>query len=389
MYKPHTWVEINFDAMGNNLDIIKNKLTPNNKLMAVVKADAYGFGAVEVSRYLMAKGVSALAVSVLSEGIELRRAGISIPIIIFNYIPEDNCDLVLHYNLTPTIYSCSFAQALNQSASRWGKQLDVHINVDTGMSRLGVLSSELDNLLNCLKNYRYLNVSGVYSHFAVADFNDTTYTQVQHQQFANDVEKVREAGFKNVITHMANSAAILRGIAIERDFVRIGAAMYGFYPDNNMQDLWLKEEISPVLTMKTVIAHVKTLPKDVYVSYGCTYKTSKETVVATLPVGYADGYRRALSNKAEVLISGKRAPIIGTVTMDQCMVDVSHIKDVEVGDEVILCGCQGREQITMAEMAGWTDTINYEFSCLINRRVPRYYLKNGKLLVNRGHLDNL
>ncbi|QOR34039.1 alanine racemase [Clostridium sp. 'deep sea'] len=389
MYKPHTWVEINFDAMGKNLDIIKNKLNNNNKIMAVVKADAYGFGAVEVARYLTAKGVSALAVSVLSEGIELRRAGISIPIIIFNYIPEDNCDLVLHYDLTPTVYSCSFARALNASASRWGKQVDIHLNIDTGMSRLGVLSSELDTLLGCLKNFKYLNVSGVYSHFAVADFNDTGYTQTQHQQFNKEVEKVKSAGFKNVVTHMANSAALLRGIAVERDFVRVGAAIYGFYPNNKMQNLWMKEKIIPVLTMKTVVAHIKTLPKDVYVSYGCTYKTAKETVVATLPIGYADGYRRILSNKAEVLIGGRRASIIGTVTMDQCMVDVSHIKDVEVGDEVVLCGCQGREVISLAEMAEWTETINYEFPCLINRRVPRYYLKNNKLLVNRGHLDNL
>lgn len=389
MYKPHTWVEINFDAMGKNLDVIRSKLPDKCSVMAVVKADAYGFGAVEVSRYLIAKGVSALAVSVLSEGIELRRAGISGPILVFNYIPADNCDLIMHYNLTPTVYSPAFARELNKTAKSWGKPIDVHVNIDTGMSRLGVISKGLDNLLNCLHDLPFIKVAGVYSHFAVADDNDVTYTMTQYKLFKEIVAKINLSGYNDAVIHMANSAAMLRGIAIDCDYIRVGAALYGFQPDENMQDLWFQTKLEPVIAMKTVIGHLKTLPAGVPVSYGCTYITSGKTKVATLPVGYADGYRRILSNKAEVLIRGQRAPIIGTVCMDQCMVDVTDIEHVEVGDEVVLFGSQKRQQITLAEMAEWCNTINYEVPCLINRRVPRYYIKHGKTLVNRGHLDNL
>jgi len=389
MYYPHTWAEIDFDAMGYNLQLVKNNLPGHSEVMAVVKADAYGFGAIEVSRFLVSQGVNLLAVSVLSEGIELRRAGISTPILVFNYVPESNCDMILHYDLTPTIYSLEFARTLNKTAQQWNKVVKVHLNIDTGMSRLGLLGRHLERFIKEMKKLTFLEIDCVYSHFASADIPSEALTNQQYTAFLAIVQNMRDNGWPKIRTHMANSAAFLRGIAVECDYVRVGAAIYGFYPSDISNYTSFGSELRPVITLKTVVGHIKTLDAGVPISYGCTYRTKGETRIATLPVGYADGYRRILGNRGEVLINGKRAPVVGVVCMDQCMVDVNGIEDVRVGDPVVLFGTQDQNTISLDEIAAWCETINYEIPCLINRRVPRYYLMNGRQLVKRDHLDNL
>lgn len=389
MYRPHTWVEIDLNNIQYNLNLIKSKLKNGSKIIGVVKADAYGFGAVEISRFLAANNVDMLAVSVLTEGIELRRAGITLPILLFNYVGVDNYDLLLHYDLTPTVYSLPFALKLNDVAKSWGKVIDVHLNVDTGMHRLGVLIKELPRFLDKIKRCEYLNLKGVYSHFSTADESDLSYTNNQLEQFIKAKNIVSKLGFKNIEFHIANSAAIMRDIACGYDYVRIGAALYGFNPSEKMGYGNLDSPLKNSLTFKTLIGHLKTLPKGAAISYGATYITHKDTKVATLPIGYADGLRRSLSNVGEVLIRGQRARIIGTVAMDQCMVDVTNIENVKVGDEVVVIGKQGQDEITLANVAKLNNTISYEVPALINRRVPRYYIKDNKTLVVRGHVDNI
>src|SRR6056297_788550 len=389
MYKPHTWVEIDLDNIKHNLNLIKAKLTNGSKIIGVVKADGYGYGSIEIARFLAANNVDMLAVSVLTEGIELRRAGITLPILLFNYVGVDNYDLLIHYDLTPTIYSLPFALKLNEVAKSWGKIMDVHLNIDTGMHRLGVLLKDLPNFLEKIKSCTYLNLKGLYSHFSTADENDLTYTKYQLSQFIKAREIILSLGFDKVEFHLANSAAMMREVAVGYDYVRVGAALYGFNPGENLNQGNLDAPIKSSLTFKTLIGHLKTLKKGAAIGYGATYITTKNTRIATLPVGYADGLRRSFSNMGEVLIRGQRARIVGTIAMDQCMVDVTGIKGVKVGDEVVIIGKQGNEEITLTDLAKLDNTISYELPALINRRVPRYYLKNNKVLVVRGHVDNI
>ena len=389
MYKPHTWVEIDLDNIKHNLNLIKAKLTNGSKIIGVVKADGYGYGSIEIARFLAANNVDMLAVSVLTEGIELRRAGITLPILLFNYVGVDNYDLLIHYDLTPTIYSLPFALKLNDVAKSWNKIMDVHLNIDTGMHRLGVLLKDLPNFLEKIKSCTYLNLKGLYSHFSTADENDLNYTKYQLNQFIKAREIILSLGFDKVEFHLANSAAMMREVAVGYDYVRVGAALYGFNPGENLNQGNLDAPIKSSLTFKTLIGHLKTLKKGAAIGYGATYITTKNTRIATLPVGYADGLRRSFSNMGEVLIRGQRARIVGTIAMDQCMVDVTGIKGVKVGDEVVVVGKQGNEEITLTDLAKLDNTISYELPALINRRVPRYYLKNNKVLVVRGHVDNI
>ncbi len=389
MYRPHTWVEIDFDCMAYNLNLLKEKLKKGAKIIGVVKADAYGFGAIEVSRFLVAQGVDMIAVSVLTEGIELRRAGITVPILIFNYVGIDNYDMLFHYNLTPTVYCWPFAKALNSIAQSWDKKINVHINIDTGMSRLGVMMKELPDFLKQMEMLEYLNVEAMYSHFSTADSDDLTYTNSQQAKFEQAKRVASEYGYQDIHFHIANSAALMRSIACDYEFVRIGAALYGFNPKENMLGNQLSAPLKSTLTFKTLIGFMKKVEKGIAVGYGATYVTKRETVIATLPVGYADGVRRTLSNRGEVLVRGQRAKIIGIIAMDQLMIDVTDIQNVKTGDEVVIIGKQGHDEISLAEVAKMTDTISYEVPALINRRVPRYYMKNDRAMVVRGHIDNL
>lgn len=389
MYKPHTWVEIDLDNMAYNLELLKEKLKNGSKIIGVVKADAYGFGAIEISRFLVSQGVDMLAVSVLTEGIELRRAGITIPILLFNYVGVDNYDLLFHYDLTPTVYSLPFALKLDEIAKSWNKVINVHLNVDTGMHRLGVLIENLPKFLQELKKCSYLNLKGVYSHFSTADEKDLTYTKKQLDKFIEAKEMVLKAGFSNVELHIANSAALMRDIAGGYDYVRIGAALYGFNPSEKMGRGKLREPLKNTLKFKTLVGHIKSLEEGAAISYGATFITERKTRVATLPIGYADGLRRSLSNIGEVLIQGKRAKIIGSIAMDQCMVDITDISSAKIGDEVVVIGKQGNDEISLTDIANLNNTISYEIPALINRRVPRYYNKNKRVLVIRGHVDNI
>jgi alanine racemase len=389
MYTPHTWVEVSFDNMAYNLNLLKEKLNTNTRIIGVVKADAYGFGAVEVSKFLVSFGIDMLAVSVLTEGIELRRAGIKVPILIFNYVGIENYDMLFEYDLTPTVCSLPFAKELNRVASLSNRVKKIHINIDTGMTRLGVAIEDLSSFLKELKVLGNLEIEGVYTHFSCADMDDDEYTNNQIDKFKQSCEMIQQVGIEGVSLHIANSAAVMKEIGCNYDFVRIGAAMYGFNPKENMLRCKLSKSLRGALSFKTIVGHLKRVKANTGVSYGATYVTNKDTIIATLPVGYADGVRRLLSNKGQVLINGQRANIIGTIAMDQMMVDVTDIKSVKVGDEVVIIGKQGDEEITLGDVAKLSDTISYEIASLISRRVPRYYIKKDKLFVARGHLENL
>lgn len=358
-------MEIDLTAYINNLMFFSRKLSPT-KVMAVVKSNAYGHGAIELSRVAIENGINKLAVAFVEEALELREAGVKIPIIVFNYFDPEYSKEVLANDLTITIYS---EQQFKRIKERVPEGLKVHLNVDTGMRRLGPDVESALKLAKDIVDSGYF-LEGVYTHFAVADERDESFSLRQLRDFRRFLESIRKIGITIPIIHVANSAGALRFNCSEFDYARIGIASYGLQPSEAFQI----NELEPVLSWKSVVSYVKKLKKGDSISYGRTFIARKEMTVATVPVGYGDGYNRKLSNRGEVLIGGKRCKILGRVCMDQFVVDVSHLsKKPKIGDEVVLIGKQGEERITVEEIAKLIDTINYEVTCTITSRVPRIY----------------
>lgn len=328
--------------------------------MPVVKANAYGHGAVQLARAAERAGIDYFAVAFLEEAIELRKHGISKDILVFNYVEPDMLHIAQQNNITITLYS--WEQLWKYTKQIWRPK--VHIKIDTGMRRLGVMTDEAKDFLNAARKAGF-DVEGAYTHFAVADSldeEDVQFTKEQAQQFEKLDLDVR-------IKHVCNSGASVSKVVNCFDYVRVGIASYGLQPSDSVYS----NELKPVLTWKSVVSHVKTIQPGDSVSYGRTFKAFMEMKIATIPVGYADGYWRHLSNKGYVLIHGEKCPIVGRVCMDQFMVDVSHLDDVKIGDEVVLIGKQGNNTITAEEIAKLVGTINYEVTCRISERVPRKY----------------
>lgn len=372
-----TWVEVDLDALQNNLENVRQFLPETVKILAVVKANAYGHGAVKVASFFQDK-VDYLAVAATDEALEIRKSGVNCPILILGHIPYGDYDKIIQYNITTTISDMTEAKLLSEAAGRKNVKAKMHIAVDTGMSRIGFDTS--DSSLETIKEISLLpnvEIEGVFSHFAAADMLDKTYTQMQIKAFDDFVLKLKENGIEPEITHLYNSAAIA-DLDSSYNMVRQGIILYGLNPSDEVEFKNIKTP-TPVMSMKTHVVQVKTLPADVCVSYGCTYKTTKPTRVATLCAGYADGVPRALSNNAEVIIKGKLAPIIGRVCMDQFMVDVTDIEDVQCGDTATIFGTDGDLTISVDDIARKIGTIGYELICNINSRVTRVYLKNGKV----------
>lgn len=363
-----SWVEIDTDALAANVRQIKNMIGVDVTLMAVVKADAYGHGAVLVSRTALLNGASFLGVSSIYEALELRDAGIEAPILIMNYTPTYMARQAIQHNLTLTLYDLSMARSYDRIARESGKRLKVHIKLDSGMGRLGATASETIPLFRHLIAFHNLDIEGIYTHFSVAD-EDPTYTAEQLKSFRSIVRPIQATtGLKVTYLHAANSAATIAYPESHLDMVRTGIAMYGLHPSEHVT---LPDGFEPVMTWKTVVAQVKTLPAEHPVGYGNTYITRREERVAVLPVGYADGFRRAPKSWGEVLIHGQRAPVIGRVSMEKLVVKVSHIREVAIGDEVVLMGRQRNATITAEEVARRIDTINYEVVTSILPRIPR------------------
>ncbi|HOC08011.1 MAG TPA: alanine racemase [Bacillota bacterium] len=372
------WMEVNLDNLAYNIRQIKNNIKAPASIMGIVKADGYGHGAVEISRVLLEEGVQRLGVAVLDEGIALRQEGIDVPILVLGYTPPQLFNKVLEHRITPTLYNYEDALKLSELASKNGSSVKVHLKLDTGMGRIGMIPGQdsLDMVSNIYAPPG-IKIEGIFTHFSVADEKDKTYTREQFKKFTGFVNALKERGIDIPLRHAGNSAASIDLPETHLDMVRPGVILYGLYPSDEVEKG--KLSLKPLASLKTVISHVKTVPPGTSVGYGRKYISAGERVIATLPIGYADGYTRLLSGKASVLVHGTRAPLAGNICMDQCMIDVTGIDGVKVGDEVVLMGSQGEETITAEELASLLGTINYEIVCLIGKRVPRVYIKDGKV----------
>jgi alanine racemase len=388
LHRP-VWAEIDLDNVAHNIREFQRIIPPQTQIMAVVKADAYGHGAVEVAQAALQAGANRLAIAILEEGIMLRKAGISAPIHILGISAPGTEKAVVAYDLIPTIGTIESALNFSDIGKSLGKTIAFHLKLDTGMGRIGLRLDQLPGFLSLLRYLPNLEMEGVCTHFAKADEADKTYTDKQLNLYKQGLNLLKEAGFTPRIRCLANSAAAIEVPESLFDMVRIGISLYGLYPSGEVDRTRIK--LKPVMSWKAKVAHVKTLPPGEAVSYGGMFITQRPTAAATIPVGYADGYRRRLwKTGGHVLIKGQRAPIIGRVCMDMFMVDVTDIDSrsfpklresaqVAVGDEVVLIGTQGEETVSADEMAAKLETINYEITCLVGKRVPRVYLQGGKI----------
>ena len=369
----NTRVKIDLDAIAHNFDAVWAKA--GVPVMAVIKADAYGHGAIPVARLLQDK-CAFFGVSSMLEAMELRQAGLTTPILILGQTPVQAFSTAVREGIRPTIFHYEAALALSEAAQAAGITAPFHFAVDTGMSRIGFQATEEDaDICAKIAALPGIRAEGIFSHFATADCADLSRARKQAERFDYFCTLLHDRGVEIPIRHMNNSAGLMN-FGTHYEMVRSGIVTYGMYPSDEVDPRLLP--IRPVMQWITRVAYVKTLPAGRQISYGGTYTTTKETVVATLPVGYADGYRRSLSGIGHVLIHGKKAPVLGRVCMDQIMVDVTDIPGVKLDDTAVLIGCDGDEEITVDAMAAATGTINYEIVCGLSRRIPRAYYQDGK-----------
>ena len=372
-----TWAEVDLDAIAHNIKEIRKITNPNAKIMAVVKADAYGHGFLEVAKTLLENGADRLAVAVLQEGKQLRSRGVTVPILILGASGEEAVEDLINFDITPSVSTYEFAKALSYEAERKEKVTKIHIKIDTGMSRIGFLAGEnneeiVDEIIKISK-LPYIGIEGIFSHFATSDEYDKSYTLLQYGRFMDVCNRLEEKGLNIPIKHICNSAGIMMYPEMHLDMVRPGVILYGMYPSDEVDKSRL--DLIPAMTLKSTITHIKEVEPGRGVSYGKEYITDKKTKIATVPIGYADGYLRKLAKHGKMIVDGVKVPIIGRICMDQCMIDVTNVHNIDKGDEVIIFG---REGVTVDDLAEWLETINYEVSCVIGKRIPRIYTKDGK-----------
>lgn len=371
-----TLAVVDLDAISHNLSTLRSLLPPSVAICAVVKADAYGHGAVPVSKELEAQKVDAFGVATIEEGLELRRAGIQRPIMVLGY-GFSGIEAAQEHGLAPVIYSPGTARRISEAVRQMKKPLSVHLKLDTGMGRLGLLEDQWAFALEELLGNPWIRLEGIATHLSSAE-SDPDFTRAQLHRFEEALEKVRRVcGVGQQRIHVANSAGSLNHPESLYDMVRLGLLLYGAYPEPGLKD---KVLVRPAMTFKTQVLYVKSLPAGSPVSYGQTYHTKRASRIATVAAGYADGYRRDLSNRGWVLIRGCRAPVVGNVTMDLTMVDVTDVPGVSEGDEVTLFGPAGGSCLPVEELAEEIGTISYELLCAVSRRVPRVYAKGGKVV---------
>lgn len=366
-----TWVEIDLSAIAGNTRRIAQIVGPQVRILASLKADAYGHGAIKVAHTVLHNGASMLGVATVSEATPLRQAGVRAPILVFGYTPPWQMREAVHLGLTITLYTLEAAQALSRAAVSLGRTAKAHVKVDTGMGRLGIRAEELQEvvqLVTAIVDLPGLELEGIFTHFASADSSDLAHARMQLARFKRVLQALEETGLRPALIHAANSAALLSLPESRFDMVRPGIALYGLDPS---EDVRLPRGFRPALSFKTQVSLVKSVPAGECISYGCAYTTERPMMIATLPVGYADGFRRGPANWGSVLIHGQEAPLLGRVCMDQCMVDVSHIAQVRIGDEVVLIGRQGQASLTAEQVAKRLGTIHYEVVSEILARVPR------------------
>lgn len=378
MLPKRVYAKINLDNIQKNIKAVISKFGKDVTVMGIVKANAYGHGAVEVAKTLVEAGAGMLGVAAIDEAIELRENGIDAPILILGQIFRQDYATAIENDVTCTVIDVVTAQGLSAKALELGKKASVHIKIDSGMGRIG-FQPDNDGEMSIKSIFALdgLNVDGAFTHFACADAVDKTSVNAQKKKFLDFTDKLISEGYKFPVRHMYNSASVMELDGYCGEMVRCGIMLYGLYPSDEINKEF---ELLPALEFKSNVSFVKTVKKGFAVSYGSTYVTDKDMKIATVPVGYGDGYPRYLSNKGEVLIKGTRCKILGRVCMDQFMVDVTHLSDVQIADEVTLVGTDGTETITVDDVSDADYRFNYEFCCLITPRVPRVYIKNGKVI---------
>ena len=364
------WVEVDLENIKFNLNQVKKNIPEDTKIMAVVKADAYGHGVLPVAKAALEGGADRLAVALPEEGKELRENDFKLPIQILGEVLPNQIPILVENDLIPTISKLDTVQKLNELAEKKDIIKKVHVKIDTGMGRIGVFPDDAINFIKKVDSYDNIDIEGIMTHFAKADEEDKSYTYKQWERFQSVIDKLKEIDIKIPIKQAANSATIIDLPEFSLNMVRPGIMMYGLRPSHEVDESF---KLKPALSWKAKIVYLKEVPPGTGISYGTTYVTKRKAKIATIPMGYADGFSRLLSNKGEVLINGKRAPIRGRVCMDQFMVDVTDIDNVNIGDELVLIGKQGNDELTATEMADLIGTINYEITCDITKRVPRVY----------------
>jgi len=365
-----TYIEVDLDAIAHNVRTFKAFIGPSVELFAVVKANAYGHGLVPVVQTVLRHGVSRLAIGRLSEGLQLRQAGITAPVLALCYLMPDELRIAVERDLVPTVGEMESALVVAALGVARQKPVPVHVKIDTGMGRYGVMPGQAVSFFNQIATLPGLVVEGIFTHFATADERDKTFAREQFQIFQDVLAELSAAGHPLPLLHAANSAAALDLPETHLDAVRSGLALYGMYPSNDVSHAL---PLKPALTLKSHVASVRQLPAGASISYGRSYITPRPMTVALVPIGYGDGYHRLLSNRGAALINGRRAPIVGRVCMDQVVVDVSGCGPVTLNDEVVLIGQQGDERITAEEIAGWAETISYEITTALLDRLPRFF----------------
>ncbi|WP_053359778.1 alanine racemase [Clostridium sp. IODB-O3] len=380
------WAEIDLDALAYNMKNIKS-LAEDKEVIAVVKADCYGHGAIDTAPVLLENGASRLAVAVLTEGIELRKAKITAPIMILGYTPEYLGEELITYDIEQTVYSLEYAQNLSKTALSLNKKAKIHIALDTGMGRIGFIPNETSlKEVSEICSLPGLDVIGMFTHFSTADEENKDYTLEQFDKYMNFLHELSKLNISIPLKHVSNSGAIMDMPETFKDLdgVRAGIILYGYYPSHEVK----KENLSlkPALTIKAKVAHVKEMDENMYISYGRTFKTKRKSIIATIPIGYADGYSRLLIPGAKVIVNGKLVPIVGRICMDQCMIDVTDAGTVKTGDEVIILGQFENLKINADDYAQILGTINYEVLCMFKHRIPKVYIKNNKPVIVRNYI---
>ncbi|MCL1878751.1 MAG: alanine racemase [Defluviitaleaceae bacterium] len=381
------WAEINLTNLTHNLTMLKKHITKDVNVIGIVKADGYGHGAVPVANALLSAGVRSLGVATCEEGVQLREHGITVPILVMGFTPEPLLPYAIEHNLTQTVFTADGAKVLAEQSAVYDKRTTVHIEIDTGMRRLGFMPEDIETICEVARHPN-LFLEGIFTHFATSDAIEEGFMLEQQVRFEGMLEEISKRGLDIPIKHMANSGALSQTLRADGKFstdaqkkkllldaVRPGIMLYGHAPSAEMSQTCMNLDLKPVMRLMTQVSMVKKLPPGVGISYGHMYKTERESTIAVLPIGYADGYPRRLSRKGSVLVNGKFAPIAGAICMDQCMVDVTDIPDVKSGDPVVMLDTVDNK-ISAECLADTVGTISYEILCCIGKRVPRFYVSS-------------
>ncbi len=368
------WAEINRTHLSYNIENIKRKVGSKTNIIGVIKADGYGHGALPVAKVLKKKGITTFAVATLEECIALRKGGIEEEIILLGLTPDDSAEILVDYRLTPVVSRWENAQAIHQTAKKKGITLSAYIAIDTGMGRIGYLPEDHNAVeeIRAITQLTHLSTKGIFSHFATADAKDKTFARVQESRLKEFYEKLRKAGIQVPMKTIANSAAIMDLPSTFFDQVRPGIILYGCYPSQEVNKKNI--DLRPVMSIKAKILHLKEVPPGFSVGYGRKFIAKQPSKIATIGLGYADGYPRPYSEKGQVLLHGVFAPIAGNICMDQTMIDVTHVPEVALGDTVTVMGTDGKNTISADDIAQATGTINYEIVCAFGQRLPKVYV---------------